>query len=104
VATLDELVMAEPRIGDLEREVDAIRDDGSGELFCSNYYWLPVNTRLRLLVGVARIPRPGDEDHRELYDSRNYEIVFQHLSRRLPPCRGCGCHRFEVARAETMPS
>jgi len=92
---------AEPRIEELLREVDAVRDDGTSDYFCSNYHWLPVNTRLRLLLGVARVPQPGDDERAELYDSRNYERVFEHLSRRLPPCRGCGCLRFEHARDET---
>jgi len=78
------LLRLEPRLGALQAEVDAAVDDGKTSFFCSNYLWLPVNTRLRLLIGVARTPQPGDEAHPELYDSRSYERVFEHLSRRLP--------------------
>jgi len=95
-----ELLRLEPRIGELEREIDGVRDDGSAPWFCSNFVWLPVNTRLRQVVGVARLPQPGDEAHPELYHSRTYERAFEHLSRRLPPCRACGCVKFEeLARA-----
>jgi hypothetical protein len=100
VASLEDLFRLEPRLGELEREVDAARDDGRSEWFCSNYLWLPVNTRLRQMIGVARWPRPGDEAHPGLFDSRAYELVFTHLSRRLPPCRACGCRRFLARRAE----
>ena len=86
----------EPRLVELEQEVDAVRDDGQATWFCSNFLWLPVNTRLRLLIGVARVRQP-DEDRR-LYDSRAYELVFTHLSQRMPPCRGCGCARFLALR------
>ncbi len=100
-ARVEDFIRLEPRLSELEREVDAARDDGRSAWFCSNYLWLPVNTRLRALVGVARLPQPGDEAHPELYDSRSYELVFTHLSRRLPACRGCGCERFLALRAAT---
>lgn len=93
-ARVEELFRLEPGLAELQSEVDAARDDGRSGWFCSNYVWLPVNTRLRMLIGVARQPRPGDEGHPELYDSRAYELVFTHLSRRLPACRACGCRRF----------
>ena len=88
------LVELEPRLAELEREVEAVHDDGSRPWFCSNFLWLPVNTRLRLLIGVARLPEPGRPDVPELYDSLAYESAFEHLSRKLPPCRECGCRRF----------
>ncbi len=97
-ARVAEFFRLEPALLELQREIDATRDDGRAGWFCSNYVWLPVNTRLRMLVGVAREARPGDEAHPELYDSRSYELVFTHLSRRLPPCRACGCRRFLALR------
>jgi len=96
--TVPALFALEPRLAELEREVDAVRDPGDTPWFCSNFLWLPINTRLRLLIGVARLPQPGDEDRAILYDSRAYELVFEHLSRRLPGCRACGCRRFLALR------
>lgn len=96
--SVEELFQLEPRLEALRAEVDAVRDTGEGTFFCSNYVWLPVNTRLRLLLGVARIPQHGDEERPELYDSRCYERVFEHLSRRLPGCRDCGCRIFAAQR------
>lgn len=93
-----EFLRLEPRLAELAREVAAIRDDPARAWFCSNFLWLPINTRLRLLIGVARLPEPGQPDPRELYDSRAYERVFEHLSAQLPPCRACGCRRFTALR------
>jgi hypothetical protein len=95
-----DLFQLEPRLLDLKNEVDGVRDDGSATFFCSNYVWLPVNTRLRLLLGVARVPQADDDEHPELYDSRSYELVFVYLSQRLPPCRDCGCRIFKRLREE----
>lgn len=98
------LYALEPGLADLEREIDGVQDDASRAWFCSNFVWLPINTRLRLLVGVARLPQAGDEAHPELYASTSYELVFTHLSRRLPPCRNCGCRQFQTLREATSAS
>jgi hypothetical protein len=94
----EELARAEPRLRELEAEARAVSDDGRASFFCSNYRWLPLNGRLRELLGVARIPVPGDEARPLLYDSRAYEEAFGHLSRLLPPCRDCGCRIFQGFR------
>lgn len=97
-ATLSDLLTLDPRLAELEQEVDALRDDGTSPWYCSNFVWLPINTRLRLIVGVARLAQPGDEAHPELYDSHSYELIFTHLSRKVPGCRDCGCRRFLALR------
>jgi hypothetical protein len=95
--TFDRLCELEPRLRAFEEEVRAVRDDGAGSFFCSNYVWLGFNTRLRFIIGVAR---RGDEfgDPPELYASDSYEAVFNHLSPLLPPCRACGCRMFQPDR------
>ena len=98
----DELCRLEPRLRELEEEVRAVRDDGRQSFFCSNFSWLPLNGRLRDLLGVARRPRPGDAPEPRLYDSCAYERAFQHLSRLLPACRGCGCREFQPFRDAQM--
>ena len=102
--SLPELYQLEPRLGELDHEVDGLRDDGQRGWFCSNFLWLPINTRLRLLVGVARLPGPSGQDSALLYDSHAYELVFEHLSKRLPPCRDCGCRRFAAQRGGASAS
>ncbi len=92
----------EPRLRDLEKEARSIEDDGRRVFFCSNYVWMPLNGDLRALVGVARLPQPGDDADGPLYDSRSYELAFEALSPLLPPCRGCGCRLFQPTRDEQI--
>jgi len=113
-----DLLLLEPRLRDVEAAARAVEDDGSMSFFCSNYEWLPINARLKALLGTGRKPAPvvevdecyefGEEDLAEgteggeeddfaeelLYDSRVYEIAYLVLSALLPPCRDCGCSRF----------
>lgn len=92
----EELCRLEPRLTELEQDVRAVRDDGQSSFFCSNFLWLPMNARLRRLVGVDR-PEPD----LVLGDSRVYEEAYGHLSRLMPPCRDCGCRLFDGRR--TLP-
>ena len=92
--TFESMAVLEPELLELERQVDAVVDDGSGSFFCSNHEWLPLASRLRALVGVTR---PGWRNRQEgdpRYDSHAFEACYLHLSRRMPPCRGCGCEAF----------
>lgn len=113
-----DLLMLEPRLRDLEEEARAIEDDGSISFFCSNYEWLPINSKLKALLGVGRKEAPaepldkrytfdeedleegaegGEEDDVDedlLFDSRVYEVAYLELSALIPPCRNCGCRRF----------
>ncbi len=114
----NELLVLEPRLREVEAEARAIVDDGALSFFCSNYAWLPINARLKALLGTGRKEAPsqevderyefseedldegaegGEEDDFEqdlLYDSRVYEIAYLALSALIPPCRDCGCKRF----------
>ncbi len=90
-----ELTALEPRLLELERDARGVEDDGSTSFFCSNFVWLPLNATLRAVIGVAR--RGEDPDPR-LRSSVTYETAYDHLSRLLPPCRNCGCERFDPLR------
>jgi len=92
----EELRGLEPRLEALEAEVRAVRDDGGRGWFCSNFLWLPLNAKLRDLIGVAR--KDVDPDP-ILRDSHAYELVYEHLSRLMPPCRSCGCRLFAPFRS-----
>ncbi|MEW6071068.1 MAG: hypothetical protein AB1726_00550 [Planctomycetota bacterium] len=95
------LVALEPALAELEADVRAVRDDGTAPFFCSNYEWLPLDGRLKTLVGTDRRrfrPRAGEPP--VLHDGRAYEVAYLALSRLLPPCRACGCRRFHAWRAE----
>lgn len=100
----EELVRLEPRLAELERRVEAVRDPGGQGFFCSNHVWLPLASDLRLLVGVYRpgwsSRAPGDP----LYDSHAFEACYLHLSPRMPPCRGCGCREFQPCRERQLAS
>ena len=89
--TFEELCAIEPGLLALEEEVRSCEDDGTGSFFCSNYAWLPLNAKLKALIGVARpgVSRAAPDDVR--YSSHAYEAAYLHLSRFLPPCRDCGC-------------
>lgn len=93
--TYEELCEQEPRLLELEGDVREVRDDGQASFFCSSYLWLPLNARLRGLVGVDR----AEDD--ALRDSYAYETAYDHLSQLMPPCRDCGCRLFDGRR--TLP-
>ena len=96
----EELCRLEPRLLELQADVEAVTDDGAASFFCSNFEWMPMLGRLKELVGVARL-RTKDSDpeiDRVLRDSRAFEAAFEALSRRMPPCRDCGCRGFAPVR------
>ena len=89
------LCALEPALLDLEADVRAVRDDGEGEFFCSNYEWLPLDGRLKTLVGTDRRRFHAMAGEPEaLHHTRAYGTAYVALSRLMPPCRNCGCVRF----------
>lgn len=114
----EDLLLLEPRLREVEDDVGGICDDGAFSFFCSNYEWLPISARLKVLLGPGRKEPPveevdegcvfteedlaegaegGEEDDLDsdlLFDSRVFEIAYIELSRRMPACRNCGCQRF----------
>lgn len=96
--TFEELCELEPRLHEVEAQARAIHDDGSGSFFCSNFAWLPVQGRLKELVGVHRKEPCENDPEGVLMDSRSFEVAYMHLSKLLPPCRDCGCAGFQPVR------
>ncbi len=95
--SFEDLARMEPRLQGLAAEAGAIRDDGSGSFFCSNFVWLPLTSRLQELVGPHR-KSPEAAGEEVLRTSQAYEAAYRYLSRLLPPCRDCGCRRFQPVR------
>jgi hypothetical protein len=96
--SFDEICELEPRVGELLREVQAVKDTG-GESFCANDHWcLPggFESRLCRLVGW-RAAKP------ELRNSECYDIAYDHLYVLLPSCRECRCITFERAMGLRPP-
>jgi len=113
-----DLLLLEPRLAEVEAAARAVVDEGELSFFCSNYAWLPINARLKAILGTGRKEPPpegcdqryefGEEDLAEgseggeeddidaslLHDSRMYELAYLELSALIPPCRNCGCQRF----------
>ena len=77
----------EPRLGELEAELKAIRDNEEDESFCANRIWYaPGGPKSRLinLVGIQA-------QKVELEGTYLYEEVYDYLYHMLPDCRECGC-------------
>jgi hypothetical protein len=92
----DNLCELEPALRELELEVRAVRDDGQSAFFCSNFEWMPLDGKLKALVGTGR--RRFHEMRGEpalLHHSEAYEVAYLHLSPLMPSCRDCGCRHFQ---------
>ena len=100
--SFEELAALEPELAELEAQARSYHDDGTAPFFCSNFLWLPMYTRLRSLIGAHRPPDEDGSTEGALYDSRVFELAYEHLSRLMPPCRDCGCHRFDPVRREQL--
>ncbi len=95
----EELCGLEPALRDLEAEVRAVQDDGTGAFFCSNFTWLPLDGRLKTLVGTDRRRYHALADEPPaLHEGDSYAVAYLALSRLMPPCRDCGCELFGALR------
>ncbi len=92
-----------PGLRDTEAATRAVSDDG-GELFCANNAWFAIKRRLDDLLGVWRrpVPKEAAELATRLSRAEAYETAFEHLYPLLPPCRNCGCSRFQPLRVEQL--
>jgi hypothetical protein len=81
----DETVRIEPRLGEPEKEIQGIEDDGKAESFCANAIWFgDYKPEITHLVGwFAKNP--------ELRSSQAYDLANRMLYRSLPAFRNCSC-------------
>jgi hypothetical protein len=83
--TWDELVDAEPRLGQLLAEAQAVKDEG-GPSFCANTIWYRrFKPRLSALVGWDR------KGHPVLGGELAYDVAYRIVYNALPDCRDCLC-------------
>jgi hypothetical protein len=81
------LVRAEPRLGALLAEAQAVEDDGSTPSFCANEVWArQFKPRLAKLVGWY-----AEGEDRMLHTNRAYDLAYARVCNALPACRDCGC-------------
>lgn len=91
------LVAAEPRLAELLREIQTIRDDKTKPGFCANARWFGYRShdpgfreQMKWLVGFNAFSAPD-----ELRTSAAHDVVYKKLYAALPDCRNCsGCTRF----------
>jgi hypothetical protein len=94
----ERLCELEPRLRDVAAAAHAITDDRELDFFCANHRWLPLAVRLRDYVGAMRRgERAGDETD-VLFRYEAYLCAYLELCDLMPPCRDCGCRRFEETR------
>jgi hypothetical protein len=96
--TWTEIVSIEPRLSELLREVQAVKDPG-GKYFCANDHWYPLGgfkSRLSRLVG-------WHAENPALRTCEAYDIAYDFLYELLPNCRECRCIAFERAMGLRPP-
>jgi hypothetical protein len=91
-----QLCQQEPRLLQLYRRVQAIRDNHSNPSFCANAHWygrgMGPRAELEDLVGFHA-------ENPELRTSRDYDVAYDALYDALPGCRNCSCmSAWEVIR------
>jgi hypothetical protein len=80
-----EIIEREPRLNELLKKAEEIKDDGSGEYFCANEIWYrDFKPQLNKLVGYFT-------ENTVLNTSECYDIAYQKIYNVLPGCRNCGC-------------
>ena len=83
--TWHDLVKAEPALGELLAEAQAVKDNG-GTSFCANSIWYNrFKQRLLPLVGWDR------RGHPVLGGMAAYDLAYHKIYDALPDCRDCLC-------------
>lgn len=81
-----ELVELEPRLADLLREAEGVRDLG-GPYFCANRIWYAAfKPRLKQLVGWH-----SDHQDPRMRTMCSYATAYETVYHALPDCRNCAC-------------
>jgi len=98
--TFQTLCIVEPRLADLAKEVEKIRDDGLEPSFCANDVWYGhsardggIKERLCCLVGEEASLVGEEARNPSLRTSRAYDVAYEKLYAMLPECRNCRCKR-----------
>jgi len=86
----DSLVLLEPQLEALAKEVQAIKVDPA-KAFCANRAWRPFRAEVIRLVGwSARTPNAAANPTLKTSDA--YDVAYQTLYNLLPDCRDCACY------------
>ncbi len=86
--TWSQLVRLEPRLAELRRAIQQIKDPG-GCSFCANHVWYregSLKDRLCRMVGWD-----AERDDALLHTQAAYDVGYRTLYELLPDCRDCMC-------------
>ncbi len=83
--TFEEICRHEPRVAELAKDAQAVRDNLKSDTFCANSIWYN-GMRARLIALV------GHNAHNPiLRNSEAYDIAYDTIYGLLPDCRNCCC-------------
>ncbi len=86
--TWSQLVRHEPRLTELRRSVEQVRDRGRSS-FCANKVWYASGGPKAQLVRL--VGWESEVDHPALRNSVAYDVAYKALYALLPDCRNCFC-------------
>lgn len=84
-----ELVKAEPRLAELERDLAAMKDDG-GPTYCANARWFGYGDGFSYRRALCSLVGWTAENP-ALRTRAAYDLAYKYLYDLLPGCRGCMC-------------
>lgn len=91
--TWEQITEAEPRLLDLLKEAQGVKDKG-GSYFCANDIWYRGNKE-HASFKQRLFPLVGDEASKSLpgfmRTSKAWDIAYRKVYDVLPPCRNCIC-------------
>lgn len=90
----EDLVRIEPRLGEMLKEIQSIKDDGTAPSFCANAQWYRSpgegedSFKDRLVAMAGWHAQSSDP---EIRSDLAYNVAYEKLYEALPNCRNCGC-------------